>query len=289
MRDGGVSVVLGSYDRRPFLKAAIDSVRDSGISVPFEIIVVDGGSTDGSLEYLVQQKDIVTVVQHNRGRWGGKPIAPRSWGSFMNLVFKAARGKFICMISDDSLLMPGAIMSGVDTYNRASANGRKIGGVAFYWREWPDSSAYWVGLTFGGRMIVNHGLFLRHAVEEVGWLDEDRYSFYHADGDLALRLWEAGYEVIDCPQAFVEHYRHAGQRARKSNVATAEQDWRAYEEKWGYLGGDIDNEDQHAMTLHFDDPHRTACNFPRADVVRYKIAKVFKDSARHLLSLGTKS
>jgi GT2 family glycosyltransferase len=40
-----VSVVLGSYNRRRFLKATIQSIRNNGISVPYEIIVVDGGST----------------------------------------------------------------------------------------------------------------------------------------------------------------------------------------------------------------------------------------------------
>jgi glycosyltransferase involved in cell wall biosynthesis len=62
-----VSVVLGSYNRRRFLKATIQSIRNNGISVPYEIIVVDGGSTDGSLRWLSWQKDIITIVQHNQG------------------------------------------------------------------------------------------------------------------------------------------------------------------------------------------------------------------------------
>ena len=47
-----VSVVLGTYNRLSFLKATIASVRASQIDVPYEIIVVDGGSTDGTIGWL---------------------------------------------------------------------------------------------------------------------------------------------------------------------------------------------------------------------------------------------
>ena len=73
-----ISVVLGSYNRCSFLKAAIESVRNNGITVPYEIIVVDGGSTDGSFRWLSRQKDIITIIQHNRGTFRGKPIRRRS-------------------------------------------------------------------------------------------------------------------------------------------------------------------------------------------------------------------
>jgi glycosyltransferase involved in cell wall biosynthesis len=106
-----VSVVLGSYNRKRLLKAAIQSIRNNGISVPYEIIVVDGGSTDGSLRWLIKQKDIINIVQHNRGSSKGQPVERRSWGYFMNLGFKCAQGKFIVMISDDTLLVPGSVMN----------------------------------------------------------------------------------------------------------------------------------------------------------------------------------
>ena len=107
-----ISVVLGSYNRRPFLEAAIASIRDNGFTLPYEMIVVDGGSTDGSMDWLFRQKDVITIIQHNRGTFRGKPIPRRSWGYFMNLGFKCAQGKYILMMSDDSLLVPGSAMNG---------------------------------------------------------------------------------------------------------------------------------------------------------------------------------
>lgn len=46
----GVSVVLGSLNRITFLKLTIQSIREELKNAPFthEIIVIDGGSTDGT-------------------------------------------------------------------------------------------------------------------------------------------------------------------------------------------------------------------------------------------------
>ena len=87
-----VSVVIGTYNRKNSLKKTIETLRDELDSAPFksEIIIVDGGSTDGTLNWLKKQKDAITIIQHNRGKWRGIQIERRSWGYFMNLGFKCA-------------------------------------------------------------------------------------------------------------------------------------------------------------------------------------------------------
>ena len=253
------SVVLGSYNRGRLLRQAIESVRDNASFARHEIIVVDGGSTDGSLEWLLQQKDVITIVQHNRGEFCGKPIERRSWGYFMNLGFKAAQGKYVLMISDDCILLSNAIERGISAFEERLARREKVGGAAFYFRNWPGEQDYYVQRTLGGKLMVNHGLFLRDALEAVGWADEDNYAFYKADGDLCLRLWQAGYEIIDAPGAFVEHYLDANEAVRLQNNATLEQDKRTYSARWRRLA--LLSKAKQTMgkiSLSFDDPGRTA-------------------------------
>lgn len=227
-----ISVVLGSYNRLPFIKLTIESIRKEIQSIAHEIIVIDGGSSDGTMEWLLQQKDIITIVQHNRGIWQGKKITRRSWGYFMNLGFKGAQGKYLCMLSDDCLVIPGAITNGYKHFENQTNAGKKIGAVAFYFREWSRDNEYHVGCTLSKKMYVNHGLYLKSALEEVGYIDEDNFFFYNADGDLCLKMWQKGYTIIDSPDSYIEHYPHANVTVRKTNYLKHEQDNKNYFNKW---------------------------------------------------------
>ena len=257
-----ISIVLGSYNRLTFLRSTIASIRSNGIAIPYEIIVIDGGSSDGSINWLIKQKDIITIVQHNHGNWSGKPVERRSWGYFMNIAFKATHGKYILMVSDDCLLVRGAVMNGYQAFEQLLEEGHNVGALAFYWRNWPDQQDYRVGLTLGDKMFVNHGLYLRTALEEVGWIDEVNYTFYHADGDLCLKLWQKGYIVLDCTQAFIEHFMHANTEVRSVNLLNERRDWENYTRKWEGIFYDrvIDNGGRW-IKKQFDDPDQTYLSF----------------------------
>ena len=246
-----ISVVLGTYNRLSFLKATIASVRASQIDIPYEIIVVDGGSTDGTIGWLMEQRDIISVVQHNREMSEGKARRKRSWGYFMNLGFKCAEGRYVCLISDDSVVHPDTLANGVRRFDSEVAAGRRLGAVAFYWRSWPEERQYRVCLTLGSKMMVNHGLFLREAVEKVGWIDDVRYGFYCADGDLSLKIWEAGFEIDVSEDALLEHYERADPEIRQQNLSGLDSDWKNYLERWTDIFYDPSNPDIGVWT-HLD-------------------------------------
>lgn len=229
-----ISVVLGSYNRKEFLIATIESIREEidRLNVETEVIVIDGGSSDGSMEWLIKQKDVISIIQHNRGEWKGKQIERKSWGYFMNIAFEAAKGKYICMMSDDCLVVPNAIKNGYELFEKELAEGNKIGAIAFYFRNWPEQKKYNVGVTLGDKMFVNHGMYLKSALIDVNFIDEKTYFFYHGDGDLCLKMLQKGYKTIASPNSYVEHYSHANMTVRKSNNERQKEDWKNYLDKW---------------------------------------------------------
>ncbi|WP_395340307.1 glycosyltransferase family 2 protein [Ningiella sp. W23] len=210
-----ISMVIGSFNRLKLLQLCISAVRKELDGQRYEIIVVDGGSSDGTIQWLVQQKDIITILQHNRGEWNGKTVKRKPWAYFMNLAFKCASGKYICMLSDDSLIVPSAINNGVHLFDQLLDDGVRTGAVAFYFRDYPIRKKYAVAVNVGN-LYVNHGLYLRQAVKEVGYIDEG-YHFYFADTDLVLKLKQRGYSCIASKASFVEHYFEATPEIRSTN------------------------------------------------------------------------
>ena len=261
-----VSVVFGSFNRRPYLAETLANIRKHDFGGPHEIIAVDGGSTDGALEYLVAQKDIVTIVQHNRGTWRGEPLQRRSWGYFMNLAFKAAQGKFICMISDDCLLVPGAVRNGITAYEDAVRAGTRAGAVAFYFSNRPGPDDYYVNTVYGV-INVNHGLYLRKALADIGYADEEAFSFYNADSDICMRMHQADWEVIDAPGSFVEHHSHANEGVRASNESLMSEDDKRFMARWGHLGPTVETWDEvlGRKKIVFHDPAKTVRAWDRID------------------------
>jgi len=123
--------------------------RMASLSEKADLIVADGGSTDGSLEWLWTAAERAEIPIALQAAFRGRPIPRRSWGYFMNLGFKSAQGEYVLMISDDCLLVPGAIDAGAKK------------------RRLDTSTLRWLAVAFVAAVPVNHWLMERgkgHAV-----------------------------------------------------------------------------------------------------------------------------
>ncbi|MDD5570027.1 MAG: glycosyltransferase [Bacteroidales bacterium] len=271
-----ISIVLGSYQRKKFLKQTIYSVRKelSLLECESEIIVIDGGSTDGSLRWLCKQKDIITIVQHNNREWNNKKVEKKSWGYFMNLGFKIAKGEYICMISDDCLFVPGAIKNGLELIEKRLSQNEKIGGAAFYWRDVPGPPTYWVGLIKEDKILINHGIFAKKALEDVNYINENDFKFYYADADLCLRIFQKGYRIIVSQDSYIEHYSHAAFNIRKKNSLNAGNDKIAFEKKWNNVILEKNPEfSSFVQRREFIDPNNTYKIFRKAQLINLQHLK----------------
>jgi glycosyltransferase involved in cell wall biosynthesis len=261
-----VSIVLGSLNRKHLLKRTIQSVRENGLVATIEMIVVDGGSTDGTCEWLAKQRDIMTLIQPNYRivDANGNPRRAHSWGKFMNLGFRMAKASWVLMLSDDLLLCPGAIQLGLEQLTSQTASGKRIGGGALFYRDYPQSTAYHIKLLFGDFVHINHGFFNKAALEAVGYADETSFEFYAADGDLTMRLNLGGWVTIPLEHCYAEHLnrRVSLWRKVKSGQPMENRDMATLTERYGHLPSSSRN-----ITREWYDPRHTARLFWELDPI----------------------
>lgn len=231
-----ISVVMGSKNRKNLIKATINSIRNNHFKGSVEIIVVDGGSIDGTCDWLATQKDVFTIVQPNFTVKSNKgyTVKAHTWGEFMNIGFKYAHSDYICMVSDDLILAPGCLQKGFDEIKQRIDAGEKIGGGAFYFREYPRHNYYRVIKLPNDYININHGFYYKPALKDVGWLDETSYNFYSGDGDIAMRLNLAGWETLRLKECFALHLAHLPSWKRELPQWYHE-DVAMFNNKYGYL------------------------------------------------------
>ena len=96
--DPSVSVIMPNFNNEKFLSQAIDSVLQQPYS-NFELLVIDDGSTDGSLEILRGYGDSIRYMStENRGAAAAR-----------NLGILSSKGSLIAFIDSDDLWIPGKL------------------------------------------------------------------------------------------------------------------------------------------------------------------------------------
>jgi glycosyltransferase involved in cell wall biosynthesis len=100
-----VSILINNYNYARFLDQAIDSALAQTYD-NVEVIVVDDGSTDTSLEIIAGYgEQIIAVTKENGGQ-----------ASAYNAGFAASRGEIICMLDADDLFFPYKVSRVVEAY-----------------------------------------------------------------------------------------------------------------------------------------------------------------------------
>lgn len=178
-----VTLVTPSYNAAPYLRAAIDSVLAQDYP-EIEYLVMDGGSTDGTVELL--------EGYGNKVRW----ISEKDNGQAdaISRGFKQTSGEILGWLNADDVLKPGAVRKAVDTF-RANPGAALIYGNA----DFIDDSGKLIApctvvepfvrqrlLSYGDYIIQPAAFFSRAAYEAVGGLDACLH--WAMDWDLWIRL-----------------------------------------------------------------------------------------------------
>ena len=112
-----ITVVLTTYNRCRLLPRAINSVL-SGTYDNFELIIVDNASSDGTSEVVSQLKD--PRIQYVRMPDNGGALTARNRG------FDMAQGDYVTTLDDDDELVPDALGTVVEEFERTRHEGYEV-------------------------------------------------------------------------------------------------------------------------------------------------------------------
>lgn len=206
-----LSVVLGTLDRLPMLRACIESIRASCDEMAHEITVVDGGSVDGTAEYLQGQEadGLLRVI------WQGER---KGAIAAYNAGFATARASYVCNLNDDVLVMGPILPEACRLLDQRAG----VGQIALPFSDPRHSpSVHYIDAGRPARryLYANFGVTRRVIGERVGWWGDYLYH-YGGDTELSLQVWKAGYSVIPIPSrtdSFIRHYRLQDETRQENN------------------------------------------------------------------------
>jgi GT2 family glycosyltransferase len=211
-----VSIIIVNWNGENLIAECLDSVFQS-LYNPFEVIVVDNGSTDRSLE-IVKKYKAVRVIEtgKNLGYAGGN-----------NQGIKVARGKYIVFLNNDIVVDPewldGAVIYleshctvGVISCRQMNYFDKSmIDGLYHYLTRWLGFLPMGAGQPMAeqhqfsrlGQVVSANGgsaIFRKQMLDAIGLFDERLFA-YCEETDLCMRALLHGWQTVYLPQSVVYH------------------------------------------------------------------------------------
>ncbi|GGD49833.1 glycosyltransferase family 2 protein [Paenibacillus nasutitermitis] len=207
------SIIIPTHNGLELVRQAVDSIRlyTDRQNTPYEIIIVDNASTDGTAQWCLKEQLAFISLPVNTGF----PVA-------CNKGLRLARGDSLLLLNNDVIVSQGWLSTMLGVLESAEEIGI-VGPVTNY-----ASGKQQVDFTFqsmkefhriSGEVLNRSGddvqpvlrlvgfcmLFKRSLYERIGELDERFTPGHYEDDDYCLRARMSGYSLLICKNVLVFH------------------------------------------------------------------------------------
>ena len=219
-----VSFVILNYNGMEFLETCLNSVQKAieWERVDHEVIVVDNGSTDGSVAFIKEVFPFVTIVSLPENQFvtaynEGFSASTKDICIFLNndmIVEKDFLPPLLIHFKDGSVFSVGPMILQWGGQPKHSGVGKSEGSFSFgYFRARGITYKEMQEKGFLERpsysLHIGAGAYDRKKYMEIGGLDSLFQPCYWEDVDLSFRAWRRGWQVIFEPKSVI-HHKHQG-------------------------------------------------------------------------------
>lgn len=221
----------------------MDSIRKYTTDVEYELIVIDNGSDQKTIDYLSRQTDVRLIVnQENLGFAGG-----------CNQGIQAAEGKYIMLLNNDTLVTKKWLYNMVqllDTREEIAMTGPLTNATVgkqmipvpygddmeamqeFAYNIAASNAKPWRTL----RLVAFCVLIRREVFNEIGLFDTGFKIGNYEDDDFNIRALRAGKEAYVCRNSFIHHFMNVSFKQRNISREKIMLENKTYlEKKWKYM------------------------------------------------------
>lgn len=238
---GLTSIIAIALNGLDYTKRCIESIREH-TGLPYELIVVDNGSTDGTLEYLQEQGDVKLVANSENV---GAPFA-------RNQGLQIAKGEYIVFFDNDIVATKDWLKILVE-HSKNNPEVGLIGPMSNYVsgpQFVPDSSFEDINdmHSFARKLTADHnGSFIpanrlilfamfatRAVIDKIGGMDPLYGKWGFEDDDYCIRAMIAGFKLAIAKDVFI--YHKGSSTAEAANIDYSqllEENWEKFKDKWG--------------------------------------------------------
>lgn len=183
----GISIVTPSYNMFSYLVRCHDSIADQA-EISIEHIVIDGGSNDGTAEWLRQNSSIRSVIEKDKGMYDA-----------VNKGLHLAEGEILAYLNCDEQYLPGTLAFVLEFFDQHPDIDAVFGnflvvrpnGDLISFRK--AAPARWQYIATSYLYVFTCTMFFRRRIVDDGLRFDTSYKAV-ADLDFVLRVMKSGYK-----------------------------------------------------------------------------------------------